>query len=321
MTKRGERRGLLVTGTLAAAILAFALFAVVLPYDMARRFAHHRSARPTETPADSGLSFDVVPLLPRDGTAIEGWWVPPRDGARRPDLAVVILAHGNDERGKAHMLRHAGYLHRAGYILLLFDFRSYGGSGGSMRSGGFLERQDLSAAVRLARARALGAPIAVLGESEGASIACIVAAEDPFIRCLVLDSPIPTLEGQLARDVGASGVTAVPYPARLALGWLERIVGHDMKAEEMSAARAARHLADRPVMLVFGTKDEVVPAGEWRPLLASLGPANRTWAWIVPGGRHAEALDEHAGEYAARVVEFLDAAFAARDSASGGKAP
>jgi dipeptidyl aminopeptidase/acylaminoacyl peptidase len=156
-------------------VLSIAVVAVVavtaISYFAAQALTHHRSARPAVTPADSGLIYQMVPLMARDGTKLEGWWIIPRDGVRRPDLATVVLAHAADgERpgaltGKAGMLRHAAWLSRAGFIVLAFDFRSYGGSEGSRTTGGEEEQQDLDAALRLVRERALGAQISILGRA------------------------------------------------------------------------------------------------------------------------------------------------------------
>jgi len=99
----------------------------------ARVMIEHRGPAPApgdHTPADSGMRYTEVPLGARDGMKLAGWWIIPEDGVRRPDLAVVVMAHAADERGKASLLSLAPALHRAGYILLMFDFRSYGGSDG-----------------------------------------------------------------------------------------------------------------------------------------------------------------------------------------------
>jgi len=181
-------------GVLAIAVVALGAVTAI-SYFAAQALTRHRSVRPAVTPADSGLIYQTVPLVARDGTKLEGWWIIPRDGVRRPDLATVVLAHAADgERpgaltGKAGMLRHAAWLSRAGFIVLAFDFRSYGGSDGSKTSGGELEQQDLEAAVRLVRERAIGAPIVIFGTGMGASVALSAAAQDSSVAGTVADSP------------------------------------------------------------------------------------------------------------------------------------
>src|SRR5262245_39855921 len=56
-----------------------------------------------------------IPLA--DGDALDGWYLPPRNGA------VVVLLHGYG-RDHTRTWRYGGFLSRAGYGLLAFDFRS-----------------------------------------------------------------------------------------------------------------------------------------------------------------------------------------------------
>jgi Serine aminopeptidase, S33 len=189
-------------------IAVVALGAVTaISYFAAKELLQHRSARPSVTPADSGLAYSVVPLKARDGTVLEGWWIRPRDGVRRRDLATVVLAHAADgERpgaltGKAGMLRHAAWLSRAGFIVLAFDFRSYGGSSGEQTTGGYLEQQDLEAAIRLAHERSVGAPVVVWGEGMGTMAAMAVMPRDSSLVALVADSPAKTW-GDILRTSG-----------------------------------------------------------------------------------------------------------------------
>lgn len=294
-----------VAGVLVLALIAGSAI-LVSGLVAARSFVAHRSARPALTPADSGLAYSVIPLRARDGTDLEGWWIPPRDGARRRDLAVVVLAHGEDELGKASMLRHAGYLHRAGFILLLIDFRSYGGSKGDERTGGFLEQQDIAAAVRLAHERAVGAPVCVLGEGTGSLASFLAVAQDPSIVALVSDSSPVSLEAELGRAAARGSFAPALVPV-VALG-VERIVGRGLVVEEVSALRAAPLAANRPIMVIAGAKDDRVPLSDTRALLRAIGPANATWSWVEPNTGHTEVFDQHPSEYAERVAQFLDAA-------------
>jgi pimeloyl-ACP methyl ester carboxylesterase len=300
-------------------LLALALFASgVAAFFTARHALDHRGTPPALTPADSLLPFDVVPLQARDGTKLEGWWIPPRDGVRRADLATVVLAHGADGTGgagapgKASMLRQAAFLHRAGYILLLFDFRSYGGSAGRRSTAGVLETQDLEAALRLARERALGAPIAVLGEGLGATAGLVVAAQDPAIVALVADSPaLRWREALLAQDrVRAFLPSRVAWPP-LTWAFVSRELGPAFRSAEARDPLDAAALAGaRPVLLIAGAADRQVAARDRAALRAALGPANASWAWTAPAAGHAQALASDPAEYRSRVLEFLDAAMA-----------
>ena len=276
--------------------------------EAARLIGHRGPAPAATTPADSGMRFTEVPLGARDGTKLAGWWIIPQDGVRRPDLAVVVLAHASDERGKASLLDLAPALHRAGYILLMFDFRSYGASEGSRTTYGFLEQQDLEAAVRLARERALGAPVAILGQGMGATAALLVTAQDPGIVCVVADTPWHAWDDALFSRPGADSALSprykVPAATRRALG---KAIGFGFATDEAREPLVAAPLAaSRPVMVIYGENDPYVPFRNQVKIVAAVGTPNATWAWRAPVAGHLGAYRSAPDEYRSRVIEFLD---------------
>jgi fermentation-respiration switch protein FrsA (DUF1100 family) len=306
------------------AVLAIAVTAGVavtaISFFESRALLSHRSVRPAVTPADSGLAYDVVPLRARDGTVLEGWWIRPRDGARRRDLATIVLAHAADgERpdaltGKAGMLRQAAWLSRAGFIVLAFDFRSYGGSEGHRTTGGYLEQQDLEAAIRLAHERSLKAPVAVVGEGMGATVGLAVMAQDPSLVALVADSPVLSWYQGLARTEGVN--SGEPWWARGACPTLvEWSLAGDLgprPAGENVALTAAPLAGARPVMVILGDRDILVPAAVRSRLVTALGRGNASWAWPVEGTDRLRAFDRGPAEYEGKVAEFLGAAIETR---------
>jgi len=270
------------------------------------------------TPADSGMAYSEVPLGARDGTKLSGWWIIPADGHRRPDLAVVVMAHADDEAGKASLLQLAPALHDAGYILLLFDFRSYGASEGTRTTHGYLEQQDLEAAIRLARERAVGAPIALYGAGMGATAALLVAAQDPAVACTIVDSPWATWEAAFFAHPGAMGrepgdlrhwKPADLVPRVLVSQAIAQAVGFGFGTPAAVDPVAAAPLAgSRPTMVIYGETDPFISFREQIRIVAALGTPNATWAWRAPGAGHLGAYASAPGEYRGRVVEFLDAA-------------
>jgi len=277
----------------------------------AARVIEHRGPAPAPddpTPADSGMRFSDIPLGARDGTKLAGWWIIPEDGTRRPDLAVVVLAHAADERGKASLLALAPALHRAGYILLLFDFRSYGASDGTRTTHGFLEQQDLEAAVRLARERAVGAPVAILGQGMGATAALMVAAQDPAIVCVVADSPWHAWDEAFFSRPGADTSASAARSRGLVRKALGKEVGFGFATDEAREPLVAAPLAaSRPVMVIYGETDPFIPFRNQIKIVSAVGTPNATWAWRANGVGHLAAYDAVPDEYRSRVIEFLDA--------------
>jgi pimeloyl-ACP methyl ester carboxylesterase len=102
-------------------------------------------------------------------------------------------------------------------------------------------------------------------------------------------------------------VQAAPQRAlvRTRLGKAIRFGFATPEAREPSVA--APLAASRPVMAIYGEKDEFIPFREQIRLVASLGTPNATWGWRAPGAGHLGAYESAPGEYRARVVEFVDA--------------
>jgi hypothetical protein len=94
------------------------------------------------SPADLGLSADVVGFPARDGTRLAGWWIPSRNGA-----AVVVL-HGSGSN-RASVLDQVAVLADAGYGVLAFDARGHGESEGSGMDLGWHALEDLGGALDL----------------------------------------------------------------------------------------------------------------------------------------------------------------------------
>ena len=87
----------------------------------------------------------------------------------------VVLVHGLN-RSRLEMVAKTKFLHDQGWNALLFDLRAHGESGGTMRTLGYLERDDVHAAVELARARTAAAPVVLWGISFGGATAVFTAA-------------------------------------------------------------------------------------------------------------------------------------------------
>src|SRR5262245_50172466 len=328
-TKRRRRR-LVFAASVLVALLAASGVRLWLAAEVARtdveRILEHHPIEPLPgipTPADSGMRYNEVPLGARDGTKLGGWWIIPDDGTRRSDLAVVVMAHASDDRGKAALLTLAPALHRAGYILLLFDFRSYGESEGARTTYGFLEQQDLEAAVRLARERAVGAPIALLGQGMGATAALMVAAQDPAVVCVVADSPWHSWEEAFFHRPGMDlKVTASDLRRDAAWKALGKAIGFGFGTPEAREPLGAAPLAaTRPVMVIYGEDDAFIPFPNQIRIVSAVGTPNATWAWRAPRAGHLEAYASAPDEYRSRVLEFLDASMAQWGASASRTAP
>lgn len=98
------------------------------------------------TPADSGLHFEEVVFLSRDGTELSGWFIPAVGEAQ----GTILHLHGNAENMTSHF-GFVNWLPAAGFNLFVFDYRGYGKSAGSPNRAGVYE--DSCSALAYLRSR------------------------------------------------------------------------------------------------------------------------------------------------------------------------
>jgi hypothetical protein len=133
--------------------------------------------------------------LPANGFMLAGTLSRPAGaGAGRRPIVVLVGGSGPTDRdetvaGIPVLGQLAGALADAGYLVLRYDKRGVGQSGGRVETAGLVEfAEDLRAAVKYMadRKNADARRIAVIGHSEGGAIALLAAARDRRIAAVVL---------------------------------------------------------------------------------------------------------------------------------------
>jgi pimeloyl-ACP methyl ester carboxylesterase len=243
-----------------------------------------------------GLPFESVKFATSDGLVLDGWFIPQRDAGR-----TIIICHGAGAN-KGNFVWFVGILAHRGYNLLIFDFRAHGSSEGRTTTYGIREKLDVRAAVdwlkqeRPRQART----IVVLGSSLGAMAAALAAADDIRIDGLVLDSPFIgpyELATHHARRMPLLG----PLFVDLVLAAMSAETRTDFFSP--SAEQAVRQIGRRPVMVIHGDADFVMPASHARRLYeAASGPRR---LWFGPGP-HSNIITTEPENYANHVFVFLN---------------
>lgn len=216
------------------------------------------------TPFEVRVPAEDVAFTSAEGVRLAGWWLD-APGSR----TVVVCAHGH--RGtKSDMLGIGSGLWRAGHTVLLFDFRGNGDSGDGPQSLSHHEQADLRAAVDLAVARRPDARVVVVGFSMGASTAILEGAGDPRVAAFVLDSPFASM-----RDVVGANLRRYRVPAQpvLPVADLVNRLRYGYGFVEVRPLDAMPGLAPRPVLLLHGSRDRVIPHEHARQLADAAGPA------------------------------------------------
>ncbi|MCA9292085.1 MAG: alpha/beta fold hydrolase [Phycisphaerales bacterium] len=251
------------------------------------RLFYHPEAGPTPPPAQG---IELVSFASADGTALVGWFIPARSA---PQPAPTILhVHGNAGNITSHDWFSA-YLPPAGFNVFIFDYRGYGQSAGrATRRRDLIADADAALDVLLARPDVNPGTIGVYGQSLGGGIALNLAAARPEIRSVVTESAFASW-----RLVAATALGGDPP------GFLARVVAwvfiRDHDRPDDAIARI-----DRPVLVLHGGDDEIVPPSHGRRLGAAGGPGTRFVE--LPGGRHNSLRESHP-QIEGMIIDFFRA--------------
>jgi uncharacterized protein len=292
------------------AVVLFALFAFGwAPYYLAgiattRRFQFPDRENGGLTPASFQLGYEDVSFGSSDRTKLESWWVP----AAAPK-GTVVMVHGLN-RSRIEMVRRVPFVHAAGWNALLLDLRHHGASAGETTTFGAREKEDVKAAVRLARGRSPG-PVVLWGVSLGAASVVLAAAEDPTVAGVICDSSYRSLADTVRHHLQLFRrwrwwLRVVPrWPlADLTIFWIGRRGGFDPGVVDVQAAAA--RLAGRPALFVANSEDRRMPKEIAFDLQAAAGPGAEVL--VVPGRSHGGAWRDGTAAYEAAAAALLDAA-------------
>lgn len=266
----------------------------------APRVPHHTD------PGALGLGFDTVRIATANGRMLHAWLIPAPGAAAAPAVVVVHGWGGN----AALMLPLARPLHAAGYAALFVDARCHGASDGDGFASlpRFAEDAEHAFAWLAARAGVDPRRIALLGHSVGAGAALFAAARTPQVAAVVSVAAFSHPAAMMRRWLAARRIPEQPL-GRYVLGYVQAAIGH--RFDDIAPVASIGRIL-RPVLLVHGEDDAVVPIDEARQILAARG-ATPAELMIVAGGHESFAdLEHHVG----RLVAFLDRALAAAGSAS-----
>lgn len=232
----------------------------------------------------------------RDEVTLRGWYLP-TEGHRR----LVVMVHGMGESWD----RMAGLghdLHEKGYDVLLFDLRGHGRSDPHRLTMGRREREDIRSVLGWARAQGFTPDrIGWIGRSMGGSILLMEAAENPEIRMAVLDSPFGDLPALLDRQLTRHSHLPKAFNPGIVLA-AHRVYG--VRTDDLVPIDSARRWGDRPMLLIHGEADSIVPVEQSRQLARRVGAACRSV--FLPDVDHVRAYQNDRRSYVALVDGFLD---------------
>ncbi len=264
-----------------AALLVAIVFVPVVTGCMEWQF-YQPEAGPTPLPAGFA-GAEAVAFASADGTRLHGWFLPaqtPESGSPGGDARAPTVLHVHGNAG--NITSHLGFSERlpgAGFNVFIFDYRGYGESEGTAR-----KRDDLIADTAAALDALLARPdvdparIGMLAVSLGGGIGLSVMADRPEIAAAVVESTFASW-----REVAADAVAAGDRPGPVAR-FLAGLFIRDHRRPDEAIARI-----DRPILIVHGDADRIVPVHHGRALAAAAPNAELV---VIPGGGHNTLRDD-----------------------------
>jgi pimeloyl-ACP methyl ester carboxylesterase len=208
---------------------------------------------------------------------------------------AVVLAHGYPSEVSATAVAAAALPELAdrlaaemGWLAMALAFRGCGGSEGSFSLAGWLD--DISAAVTYLRENERVTGVWLAGFGTGGALALCAAAADPEVRGVAaLGAPAdfddwashPKRLLEHAREVGI--ITDPTFPADVD-AWTREL-------RELRAVACAPKVAPRPLLVVHGSDDDLVPVFDARVLVDAHGDAELR---IMNGAGHRVRHDPRA---------------------------
>lgn len=235
------------------------------------------------TPASWGYDYENLSFQSADGTPLHGWFIPAK---RKSALGTVVFSHGN-AGSIGHHLGFVLWLAEAGYHVMMYDYRGFGKSGGSVDRRGMVD--DVKAAFAHAARRPGVNPRLLIsyGHSLGGAKSVTALGETPVrgLRAVVIDGAFASYQA-MARAIGGQ-------------------LGESLVTDELAPKDYINKLSPVPLLVVHGTRDEVVPVAQGRQLYQAARQPKTLFE--VKAGRHGDALSRDDGAYRKRMLDWLAA--------------
>lgn len=262
----------LIFGLSIALTVVFGIFNSIRPEKIAS----------TNTPEAFGLDYESVSFFTEDGIRIAGWYVPKKGGEGK---STVIALHGYPA-DKGDILSRVVFLADK-YNLLLIDFRYFGESGGSYSTVGARETGDLAAAVNFALSRR-AEKIGIYGFSMGGAVALMALPKVPAVDAVVAEASYAQL-ALMTRELYRLFGPAKGFLTALTAVAAKAALGIDLYAVSPADAVVG---TDKPVLLIHGRYDKVIPFENAELIALSLRDDPNAEFWFNESRVHGEASRE-----------------------------
>jgi fermentation-respiration switch protein FrsA (DUF1100 family) len=250
------RDTIVLTGVIIAALL-------LVLWTMQRRLMYFPIAA-VPSPASLGLG-DVQPVTfdTADGVRLNGWFFPVASAGPH----ITLLVFNGNAGNRAYRVPLATALVTRGLQVLLFDYRGFGGNGGTPTEQGLARDARAAREYVVSRVDVDATRLIYFGESLGTGVAVDLAMEHPP-AALILRSPFTSMA-----DVGQ-----LHYP------WLP--VRRLIRDRYETLQRIGQ--LKSPLLVIAGERDSIVPLEQSRSVYDSAGSARKRFL-SIPHADHNDA--------------------------------
>lgn len=227
---------------------------------------------PLRTEFEDPAGVENVTFETADGLTLHGWFLAPTDGSA-PPWPAALHVHGN-AGNLSHHLEFSEFLPSHGVAALMFDYRSYGRSArGRLRRQTALRDAHAALDYLLAREDVDASRVGVYGVSLGGAVGISLMASRGEARSMV----------SLAAFSDWRGIASEKLPG----------LGYVLIRPGQSPMEDIARFGDRPLLIVHGTGDLIVPVSHGETLERAARSAGvPVETRYVPGGSHNAILRE-----------------------------
>lgn len=238
------------------------------------------------TPAKWGYRYQNLHFKSADGTTLHGWLIDPQG---KQTKGLIVFSHGT-AGSMGHHLGFATWFAKAGYKVLMYDYRGFGQSEGAVNRQGMVN--DAKAAFAYVRKHPDLAkiPLVSYGHSMGGakSVAAVAEENIPELRAVIVDSTFASYR-DMARHMAGS-------------------FGESLVSDQLAPVQLIKHISPTPLLIIHGRNDEVVPFSQGIKLYEAAKQPKTLFD--VKTGKHGDSLSRDQGAYRKRLLQWLDTVLA-----------
>ena len=257
-------------------------------------FTHRGQLGEVHSPDEYGLGYETIEFKTTDKLILRGVWIPTSGS----DKAVIIL-HGHGGSYDLDLYR-APALQKAGFNVLLFDFRAHGRSEGKRMTFGYEERRDVLGAIEFLHNRGIQ-HIGLLGFSYGGIVSMVTAPDCAPIQAVISDGG----PARMRTAIAARGVE-MGFPSWLSkpVAWLIIFITSvrlGVNLFQYEPIHWVGKISPRPILFIHGDQDQYLP--DFDELYTKANIPKELWRLLDAG--HTTASQLYPEEHTKRVIEFF----------------